>query len=121
MKQNGNEKNRRSAETRVSQWIKTLLQVAMVLYRLPIGGANREILEFILACSTSCLVAAHRTDSDRGPLASVKYAVNLKINGGGETERGEKSSKKFQIDVCQIQFKSQNVSHTLVVHYGAKE
>lgn len=93
----------------------------MVLYRLPIGGANREILEFILACSTSCLVAAHRTDSDRGPLASVKYAVNLKINGGGEIERGEKSSKKFQIDVCQIQFKSQNVSHTLVVHYGAKE
>lgn len=62
----------------------------MVLYTLPIGGANREILEFILACSTSCLVAAHRTDSDRGPLASVKYAVNLKINGGGDTEREEK-------------------------------
>lgn len=59
----------------------------MVLYTLPIGGANREILELILACSTSCLVAAHRTDSDRGPLASVKYAVNLKINGGGERER----------------------------------
>lgn len=61
----------------------------MVLYTLLIGGANREILEFILACSTSCLVAAHRTDSDRGPLASVNYAVNLKINRGGETKREE--------------------------------